>query len=119
MTVIRAEGTVDPQKAQDRARWEAAARVGKSANLTLTVQGWRQENGDLWKVNHLAHVLDPLLTADGEFLIVSVNYVLSSQGTLTTMNLSPKAAYELIPADPDPTKDIGVYSELAEGIKSL
>ncbi|MCA9469558.1 MAG: hypothetical protein KC643_29510 [Nitrospira sp.] len=117
--VIRAEGTVDLKKAQDRARWEAAARVGKSLNLTLTVQGWRQENGDLWRVNHLVYVLDPILTVDGEFLIVSVNYVLGSQGTLTTLTLSPKAAYELIPSDPDPTKDIGVYEELREGIKSL
>ena len=118
-TVIRAEGTVDLKKAQDRARWEASSRVGKSASVTLNVQGWRQQNGDLWKVNHLAHVLDPLLTVDGEFLIVSVNYVLGSQGTLTTMTLSPKAAYELIPADPDPTKDIGVYSELTGGISLL
>ena len=53
---------------------------------------------------------------DGEFLIVSVNYVLSSQGTLTTMTLSPKAAYELIPSDPDPTKDIGVYEQLRVGV---
>ena len=38
-----------------------------------------------------------LLTVDGEFLIASVNSILSSQGTLTTLTLSPKAAYELIP----------------------
>ena len=57
-----------------------------------------------------------LLILDGEFLIVSVNYVLSSQGTLTTMTLSPKAAYELIPSDPDPTKDIGVYEQLRVGV---
>ncbi|MGD9851838.1 MAG: hypothetical protein AB7T38_11265 [Nitrospirales bacterium] len=67
-------------------------------------------------MNHLANVLDPLFTVDGEFLIVSVNYILSSQGTLTT--LSPKTAYELTPADPDPTKNLGVYEELAKGISS-
>ena len=60
-----------------------------------------------------------LLTVDGEFLIVSVNYILGSQGTLTTLMPSPKAAYELIPSDPDPTKNIGVYEELREGIIGL
>ena len=117
-TVIRAEGTVDLQKAQDRARWEASARVGKSATLTLNVQGWRQENGDLWKVNHLAYVKDDLLTVDGEFLISAVNYVLGASGTIATLTLSPKAAYELIPEEPKTaTKGIGVWEELRGGIQ--
>ncbi len=42
---IRGEGLMDLKKAQDRARWEASSRMGKSVSLTLNVQGWRQDNG--------------------------------------------------------------------------
>ncbi|MDR4485406.1 MAG: hypothetical protein R3B95_19775, partial [Nitrospirales bacterium] len=109
---IRAEGTADLKKVQDRARWESSSRIGKSINLTLNVQGWRQGNGDLWKVNHLVLIKDPLLTVDGEFLISSVTYSLNESGTICTMTAVPKAAYELIPEQSNPTKDIGVFKDL-------
>lgn len=110
---IRAEGTADLKKVQDRARWEASSRIGKSVSLTLNVQGWRQGNGDLWKVNHLVLIKDPLLTVDGEFLISSVTYSLNESGTICTMTAVPKSAYELIPEQAKPTKDVGVYKSLA------
>ena len=107
---IRAEGAADGKRVQDRARWECSSRIGKSVNAQVTVQGWRQGNGDLWKINQLVLVKDPLLTIDGELLIVSVNFTLNESGTLTRLTLAPKAAYELLPDDPSPTKNIGVYS---------
>lgn len=114
---IRAEGTADLKKVQDRARWEASSRIGKSISLTLNVQGWRQGNGDLWKVNHLALVKDPLLTVDGEFLISSITYSLNASGTITSMTLTPKSAYELEPTQSKPTKDVGTYRQLVESGK--
>lgn len=111
--VVRAEGAADLQKAQDRARWEASSRSGKASTITLTVQGWRQASGDLWRINHLVRVNDPLLTIDGEFLISGVTYNLSEQGTLTTLTVVPKAAYELIPEAPtSATKGVGIDTQI-------
>lgn len=107
--VIRAEGAADLKKAQDRARWEASSRAGKSSPFTVNVRGWRQGNGELWKINQLVQVKDPLLSVDGEFLISAVTYTLSAQGSVTNLTLTPRAAYELIPeVATSATKGVGV-----------
>ena len=37
---------------RDRARWEAAARAGRSVLVTYTVRGWQQKpDGPLWEPN--------------------------------------------------------------------
>ena len=111
--IVRAESGLDQKRADDRARWEAATRSGRAIAATYTVQGWRQENGELWKVNQLIFVEDPKGTLNGEFLIVQVGFSLSSQGLITTLQIAPKQSYELIPTVPKSVNDLaGVLSDL-------
>lgn len=65
---------------------------GSSEKLLYTVQGWRQSNGDLWKVNQLVQVRDGIADVFGEYLIVSLTYELGSQGTTTRLELKPQFA---------------------------
>ncbi|TWA90693.1 prophage tail gpP-like protein [Azospirillum brasilense] len=98
--VIVADGQPDGGTARERARWEAAHRAGKSFETSYTVQGWRQADGRLWVPNELVRVRDPIIGFDLEMLISAVSYSLSESGSVTTLTVAPKAAYELLPETP-------------------
>lgn len=98
--VIVADGQPDGGTARERARWEAAHRAGKSFETSYTVQGWRQADGRLWVPNELVRVRDPIIGFDLEMLISAVSYSLSESGSVATLTVAPKAAYELLPETP-------------------
>ncbi len=98
--VIVADGQPDGGTARERARWEAAHRAGKSYEASYTVQGWRQADGRLWVPNELVRVRDPIIGYDLEMLVAEVSYSLSESGSVTTLTVAPKAAYELLPETP-------------------
>jgi len=98
--VIVADGQPDGGTARDRARWEAAHRAGKSYQTTYTVQGWRQADGQLWLPNRLVRITDPIIGFDLDMLIAEVTYSLSASGSIATLTVAPKAAYELLPETP-------------------
>lgn len=111
---ISAERLTDGARAEDRGRWEAAVSAGKSVSVSATVHGWRQENGDLWKSNTLVPFKDSLLTIDRELLITEVVYTLSEAGMITTLTLTPKESYQLIPKEKEVNKGIGVWADLKQ-----
>jgi len=76
---------------------EASTREGKSRNFNVTVAGWRQNNGELWRVNQLVKITSESLTVNEELLIESVTYLLDSGGTQTRLMLVPKNAYDVLP----------------------
>lgn len=95
--IIQGEGRMSSARAKQRAIWEAATRAGQASEMQYTVQGWRQENGDLWAPNQLVDVVDPLMGVDAELLIAEVTYSLSNEeGTTTTLTVVPQAKYELL-----------------------
>ncbi|NUX55919.1 phage baseplate assembly protein [Paraburkholderia youngii] len=98
--IVRPEGPTDHAATAERARWQMARDFGEAVNLTVTVQGFHAPDGDLWQVNRLIHVADDRLNLDHELLIVRVEFSKGLDGTLTTMELAPQAAYtpEPIPA---------------------
>jgi prophage tail gpP-like protein len=98
--VIIADGQPDGGTARDRARWEAAHRAGRSYQATYTVQGWRQGDGRLWIPNQLVRVRDPIIGFDMHMLIAEVTYSLSDAGSIATLTVAPRAAYELLPETP-------------------
>lgn len=80
--------------AAERAKWEANTRLGKAAQATITVQGWRQtQGGALWEPNLLVQVSAPWLRLDGEMLIRQVTFEKSSSGTTTQLDLVSPQAY--------------------------
>lgn len=73
--------------ATKRAAWEAQVRAGKSNVLTVTVDGWRQSSGQLWRENQNVYTYIPALRVSAEMIIDEVEYTLNDSGRNCTMKL--------------------------------
>ena len=96
--------------ARERAIWESKVRIGKSLSASLSVQGWRQEEGgELWRPNLLVPVFSRYLKMNGTMLIRSVSYKRSeNDGTVCTLGLVSPLAYS-----PEPiTKPTNGWAEV-------
>lgn len=89
---IKAEGAGDAAFARERAVWAATTARAKALGATLTVKGWRQADGRLWRVNELVKVTAPWLRIDRDLLITRVEYTLSKNGRRTELELTPQEA---------------------------
>ncbi|MCL9788254.1 hypothetical protein J4530_08815 [Neisseria subflava] len=75
-------------------------REAKSTQLSCTVAGWTQHNGQLWDINQRAQVEAATLAVQGELLISAVEYGYDDSGEITKIELirpeallpSPEAA---------------------------
>lgn len=98
--IIRPERGMTKAEAAARARWEASTRAAKSLVVTVTVRGWRQSDGSLWRANMLVTYTDKLARIDrAELLIVDVIRTLDANGRVTTMRLMPEEAFRLPPGE--------------------
>ena len=91
--VVIAETAVALGGARDRAQWEATVRAARADRVTVTVQGWQQEDGSLWPVNALVNLRSSWLGIDGDMLITGVRYNLGGQGTTTELTLARPDAF--------------------------
>lgn len=66
---------------------------GSSETLKFTVNGWRQQSGDLWCVNSIAKVSDPITETYGSFLVSSVTFKKDRSGTTTELELKGPNAF--------------------------
>ena len=82
--------------ALERAEWERNVRRGRSVRGSITVQGWCDPSGELWRPNCLVSVTSPSLwLADTEMLIVGCVYTLDEErGTLTELAIMRPEAFE-------------------------
>ena len=85
--VIISESASDANEVKVRAQHEAGQRLAKAQNLNITVQGWRQENGELWNVGNLTPVKIPFFGIDTDLLISTVSFNKSRGGTTTSLGL--------------------------------
>ncbi len=108
LTII-AEGAVDSEKATDRAQWELANRIATGSQVNFTVQGWRQQTGELWDINQIVHVHARSLGINTDLLIRSVEQTKNNSGTFSTLGLVRKDSY-----DPQPTAGKESQDVLAE-----
>lgn len=116
--LIRPDKGYNAADAKRRADWEARIRAARSEKISAVVQGWRQPNGERWKVNRLTHVYAPVSAGiDGDLRISTVEYTVSSEGGRTTqLSLVRPDAFT-----PEPTATVkessGLWEELAKGAK--
>lgn len=82
---------------QKRAQWEAGVRLGRAMRADLTVQGWRDGAGTLWRPNTLARVVDPFLAIDATLLISGVKLRLDEDGSTATLTVTAKEAFTPAP----------------------
>ena len=92
------EGDTNPSRADRRAQWEAERRMGFSVRATVIVQGWRDDEVQLWSPRRLVYVESPSLKIFGDLLIESVDFSQVgtgySRGTQTEIGLVHPAAYK-------------------------
>lgn len=81
-------------------KWERNRRAGAAEKITVKVQGWRDDSGQLWEPNTLVRLNCPLMRVNGERLIVAVQYSKGAGGTTAQLTLAIKEAYDLIDLPP-------------------
>lgn len=105
--LVMAETGATNTSAEERATWEANVRLGRSAQATITVRGWRQGarlDGALWRPNLLVHVKSSFLRIDGDMLIRQVTYRrTSTDGTECDIDIVSPQAFS--PEPPDKAKE--------------
>lgn len=100
MTMM-AENEDSGAELQARIDWERNIRAGRSRRLTYVVQGWRDDDGDIWAPNVLVKVKDERLSVKDELLIVTATLSRSmSEGTTTTLELTHPSAFDVQPLPP-------------------
>jgi prophage tail gpP-like protein len=97
--LIIAEAQSDNASAAKRADWEMRRRIGEALKATVTVNGWRQEDGRLWATNEMIWVEAPWLSLSHELIVAEVNYTYGDGGELTELGLTLPDAFL-----PDPSK---------------
>ena len=95
--IIVADSHSHKASLRDRAEWERNVRRGRGARGSITVQGWRQPDGELWMPNRLVTVTSPSLWLDcAEMLIVGCTWTLDEKGTQTELAISRPEAFQLL-----------------------
>lgn len=109
--LIVAETQADARRCQQRAQWEASNREAKARRIKLTVQGWRQPTGELWRINQLVRVRCPWMRVDESWLIAAIGFQLDEGGSLTELTLVDRRAFDLLPEIPAPAAGAGNASK--------
>ncbi|CAN5788541.1 contractile injection system protein, VgrG/Pvc8 family [soil metagenome] len=93
--VIAESGDSDFNVAKRRADWEVVRRYGRSAQLTITTDGWRDKAGALYTPNTLVPVDFPALKLpSNKWLISEVSYKRDGQsGTTCDLVIMPPQAF--------------------------
>ncbi len=97
-----------------RGKWEAARRFGRSMQIELTTDNWRDSAGALWTPNTQVPVSAPSLkVGETTWLIGSVTYRLDENGTHADLTIMPPEAFNpepilLQPFPPDVPAGIGI-----------
>lgn len=91
---LLAESQATNSYCQTRAQWEAATRLASSRIVELTVAGWLDSDGDVWRPNTVVSVVDENLKIANEMLITDVSLSLTDAGSVTRLRLVDPQAYE-------------------------
>ncbi|WP_447877511.1 phage baseplate assembly protein [Serratia fonticola] len=97
--VIIVESTmIANQQAQNCIDWEMNRRFGRSRQLQVTVDSWRDKSGKLWEPNTLIPISLPKFGLRDElWLLAEVTFLRGEQGTTARMVLMPPAAFAVQP----------------------
>lgn len=98
--IISEQGDADYEVLKKRVLWEAMRRYGRSMQLHVTTDGWRDSAGTLYTPNTLAPLsLPSLKLVDATWLISEVTYNRDGQsGTTCDLVIMPPEAFDLQPS---------------------
>jgi len=80
-----------------RAVWEANRRFGRAFEARVTVTGWRDGKGQLWRPNTIVSCLMPNAKIKEDRAITEVAYLRGPEGTQTILTLMPPKALDVQP----------------------
>ncbi len=92
-----------------RAQWELNRRYGRSLQVKIITDSWRDSSGALWQPNRLVSVNLPSLKLNNvQWLIAEVSFVLDENGTSCELTIMPPQGFlpeplTLFPVKPDIT----------------
>ncbi|EPR6544990.1 phage baseplate assembly protein [Yersinia enterocolitica] len=97
--IIIVESTMKALKlAQQCIDWEMNRRYGRSKELLVTVDSWRDKDGKLWEPNTLIPIDLPVFGLKDELWLLSeVTYLKDDHGTAAQMVLMPPEAFTVQP----------------------
>lgn len=95
--VVSEQVATNATLAQQRAKWEMARRCGRSQQMRVVCDSWRDAAGTLWQPNAFAPLSIPSLKMPlrNDWVIGEVSYVRDLHGgTTAELMLMPKQAFE-------------------------
>lgn len=105
--ILISEAMTSSDPSKNRATWEANIRKARGRVYGCTVNGYRNETGELWRVNQLPIVLDEDASIASRMLVNSVAFSLNEQrGRSTTLSFVESNAYTLELTEPV-TEEVG------------
>ncbi|SIO94785.1 phage baseplate assembly protein [Vibrio spartinae] len=96
--VVLMEEVFTAEDASRRGKWQISNALARSTTSEITVSGWRcgdNFTGDLWPLNKLLKVIDPIQSIDDEMLISSLTYSENDDGRVTILGLVPPEAMKV------------------------
>lgn len=94
---------------RQRAVWEKTTRRAEGLTVSVSVQGWRDDEGRLWEPGTMVQVHLPAFNLTQPLLLASVSFSKSASGTLADLELRDPAAFAQEPEDPTATTDASTY----------
>jgi len=97
--VEMAEDPLSVDQANDRAKWRARHNLAEATQASVSVQGFRQPDGSLWKKNQTVPVNSAWLGLDRTLLIGGIKFSMSNAGGRQThLSVAPPELFTLEPA---------------------
>ncbi|SFG29492.1 Mu-like prophage tail protein gpP [Duganella sp. CF458] len=102
--IVLCESQADAARIRQRAEWEVGNREAKSRKYVATVQGWYPDQGvdDIWRINSMVRVVDPMSRIDEDWLIAAITFKLDEGGTTAEIELTSPKAFDQLPEIPQP-----------------
>lgn len=106
--ILISENPYSNDQNNDRAIWEANIRKSRGRVYSAAVDGFRNEEADLWQLNKLVSVIDEFAGINARMLsnTIDFNFDLNS-GSTTTIGFVEENAYKLTLEEPR-TENLGV-----------
>jgi len=80
---------------QSRAKFEQRTRNGRAQAVTYVYQGWKDEQGLLWRINTVVPVYDSWMGIQGDRLISGVRYIDSDDGLIVEITVMPLSSFDM------------------------
>lgn len=95
--VVMADAAEEQARLSERANFEVASRYARGTRVSVTLPGWRTDEGTVWRAGLLAWVESDWHEIEEELIVASVQLSLSNEGEIAQLELCDRAAFDLEP----------------------